>query len=271
MDMERMQKHGEKASKRMEKGMKKLAIALSDAVSEADSNNSQVVSKDLHKKRLEAEFEEFFITLLKRMENGIHQVIKSYAELCQTNPEFEKKYAKIVFTDLEKLVRTTKVVSQPKNKDVLENSLKEFFLHDKTLQEVYQISDETIEAFYQAAKSLFEQQQYMDASDAFSFLITLNPKRYAFWLCLGHAEYFCAQYEAALMAYAFSVHINPLDPGPHLCASRCYEHLRQMPLAINSLDLALIVIKAVKEFHKMEKEVQNRKVQLQEIQAKEGK
>jgi type III secretion system low calcium response chaperone LcrH/SycD len=114
--------------------------------------------------------------------------------------------------------------------------------NDKTLRDVFGITPETLETFYQASKHLYEQQHYSEAAAAFSVLSVINPDNHIFWLGLGNSEYFSHNYEAALVAYAMTAQANPNDPLCHFFSARCYEAMKQKDLAINALELAIIAI-----------------------------
>jgi type III secretion system low calcium response chaperone LcrH/SycD len=118
----------------------------------------------------------------------------------------------------------------------------------KTLQEVFAIDDETLESLYQASKHLYEQQHYAEAAAAFSILSVINPNNHTFWIGLGNSEYFCRNYEAALIAYAMATQSDPCDPLCHFFSARCYEAMNQKELAINALELAIISMGDNEEF-----------------------
>lgn len=112
----------------------------------------------------------------------------------------------------------------------------------KTLQEAFELDDEGLERLYGAAKYIYEQQHYSESGAAFSVLTLLSPNNHTFWIGLANSEYFCRNFEHALVAYAMAAHCNPHDPLCHLFSSHCYESMGQKQLALNALDLALVSI-----------------------------
>lgn len=112
----------------------------------------------------------------------------------------------------------------------------------KTLQEIFEINDESAELLYRTAKYLYEQQHYAESASAFSVLTLLCPNNHTFWIGLANSEYFLRNYENALVAYAMAAQANPLDPLCHLFSAHCYEAMKQKDFAINALELALISI-----------------------------
>ena len=125
------------------------------------------------------------------------------------------------------------------------------------------MSDDTLEALYQAAKQLYEQQHYHEATALFGILSFFNAKQPIFWIGLGSCEYFCHHYEAALFAYGMAMHANPNDPAPHLYSCRCFEELKQIDNALNALNLALFLIKGDESKNELRKQIEEEKRDLQ--------
>src|SRR5581483_249883 len=126
---------------------------------------------------------------------------------------------------------------------------------EKSLQEMCGMSDETLKRFYKAAKYLYEHKEYEHAMAVFGILNLLNPKKPIFLLSIGHSAYFLHQYEAALNAYAICSMKHPLEYSCHLYSCKCYEEMNQIDLAINALDLALIVIADNPELNALKQEI----------------
>ncbi len=134
---------------------------------------------------------------------------------------------------------------------VMSDNPQEYLLmlaRDKTLQDIFGLSDETMEKLYQGAKFLYEQQNYTEASAAFSVLSCISPTNHTFWMGFANSEYFCHNYESALVAYAMAGQANSHDPLCHFFSARCYEALKQKDQAINSIELALLVISNQAEY-----------------------
>ena len=128
---------------------------------------------------------------------------------------------------------------------VMADNPKEYLLllaRDKTLQEIFGLNDETMEKLYQGAKFLYEQQNYIEAAAAFSVLCCISPSNHTFWIGFGNSEYFCHNYQQALVAYAMAAQANANDPLCHFFSARCYEALKEKHHAIHSLELALLQI-----------------------------
>lgn len=108
-----------------------------------------------------------------------------------------------------------------------------------SFQEILHLPDELIEKCYQAARTIFERQNYEDAADAFLFLTTLNPQIECFWLGLGLSEQLMNRYEPAITAYNMCILIEPSNPMPHIHMAECFWLLEDRIQAINSLEKAI--------------------------------
>lgn len=133
----------------------------------------------------------------------------------------------------------------------------------KTLQEVFALDDDAVEKLYSAAKYIYEQQHYPEAAASFSVLTLLCPNNHTFWIGLANSEYFCQNYEPALVAYAMAAQANPRDPLCHLFSSHCYEAMGQKRLAINALELALISIGEQDQYASWKQKIQEQKARLE--------
>ncbi len=118
-------------------------------------------------------------------------------------------------------------------------SLKKQIEEGKTFQEIFGFNVVSMEKFYQAACRLFEQQQYEEASDAFLFLTTLNPRVHNYWLGLGMSEQLNGEHDAALIAYNVAISTDTKDPLPHYHSAGCYDVLHDKERALSCIELAL--------------------------------
>lgn len=171
--------------------------------------------------------------VVKRLEKGMTKLLDLLTSSAVTDPEF--------FSDKiqEQLCQIAAIAS------VLSDHPQEYLMllaHDKTLEEVFGLTQETLQGLYQAAKYLYEHQLYQESAAAFSVLTIISPKIHTFWMGLGNSEYLSHNYEGALVAYAMSAQSNPHDPLCHFFSARCYEAMNQKELAINALELAVLAI-----------------------------
>ena len=122
------------------------------------------------------------------------------------------------------------------NPDVFEQHITE----GKPLQEILEFSDETIEIFYQQANALYQNHNYIEAIEAFTFLTTINPFIVNFWIGLGMSEQRLEEYGNAFLAYSMAMMVDASNPMPHYQTALCYRALMQPENALESLELALL-------------------------------
>jgi len=127
-----------------------------------------------------------------------------------------------------------------------------------SLQEVLEISDETLDTLYQVARHVYEQQHYEEASGIFCFLSLLNPSYTLFWIGLGNSEYFLGKYSEALLAYSFSVQTDDTNPFGHIYCARCHIALHNNSAA----EIATASAEMVAQDQKAKDEIQRLKTQI---------
>lgn len=91
----------------------------------------------------------------------------------------------------------------------------------KTIQEIFQFSDEELAIFYTNGWKIFHEGSYEDASHIFLFLTQLNPKVGAFWSALGGAEEKRGELKDAMQAYIFASELETQTLSPYLHGARC--------------------------------------------------
>ncbi len=118
-----------------------------------------------------------------------------------------------------------KMGSLPKKFDSLEKiqQLGLQLIEGKTWRELLDFHDDILQMLYRGASHVFEQKQYADAEFAFSFLTTLDPTQYAFWIGLGHAAYHSQHPDVAINAYAMASFCLPNAIWPHIYAANVFE------------------------------------------------
>lgn len=208
------------------------------------------------KDKVKQEIGQDFLIFTKRLASGSKYICDALLEVSKIKPS--------IHIDIETATRDfMKMTAFFGNIHLNPAPYVDGMMQNKTIKEICGLTDATIEALYQAAKYLYEQQDYQEASDAFGILIFLDSKSHLFWSGLGHSEFFCGRYQAALKAYSFAMRCDPFDPHCHIYSSKCYEALKYLPEAINALDLALIVIKDRKDLSQLRHQIGAEKVRLQ--------
>jgi len=126
-------------------------------------------------------------------------------------------------------------------KEILKDKklLKKELAKGKSAQEILGFKDETMAKFYQGAYQLFEHGRYIDAANAFLFLVTLNAYNHDYWLGLGMSTQLCGDYEAAIDAYEMAAVTDVESPVPYFYLAKCLFAIHDRESAIQALDLAI--------------------------------
>jgi len=214
---------------KLEECLEKASSTLGNHAS-VDANNRDKVAKD---------FSSTIHPIVQRMQKGMSQILEFLTSPATHDP--------FLFSEevTQQLCQIAAIAS------VMADNPKEYLLllaRDKSLQEIFGLTDETMEKLYQAAKFIYEQQHYQESAAAFSVLSVISPFNHTFWIGYGNSEYFCQNYQSALIAYAMACQANPQDPLCHFFSAHCYEALRQKDHAINSLELAILTIQDNQEY-----------------------
>ncbi len=120
--------------------------------------------------------------------------------------------------ELEKVELDLDKISDEINDGDIEKSLKA-----KTLQQHFDISNDTLMTFYNCGQSLFKDEKFDDAAGIFRFLTALNPLFGSFWLALGITEQRQGRFDEALCAYSIAIVADgDRDFLPYLHSVECY-------------------------------------------------
>lgn len=117
--------------------------------------------------------------------------------------------------------------------------LKKELASGRTPQEILGFKQETMGIFYRTAYRLFETKCYIDAANAFLFLVTLNTHNHDYWLGLGMATQQCGDYESAIDAYEMAAVTDVESPIPYFYLAKCLFAIHDRESALQALDLAL--------------------------------
>lgn len=91
-----------------------------------------------------------------------------------------------------------------------------------SFQEVFPISDATIEHFYQCGCRLHQNANYQEAADVFFVISAIDYRRHNAWLALGLAEKAQNNWEPALTAFSMAALSNMQNPLAFLHSAACY-------------------------------------------------
>jgi len=140
--------------------------------------------------------------------------------------------------------------------------VKEELAKGRAAQDILEFSDETMAKFYGAAYRLFEHRRYIDAANAFLFLVTLNAYNHDYWLGLGMATQMTGDFEAAIDSYEMAAICELENPIPYFYLAKCLFAMHERDSALEALDLALEYSDGKSEFNQMRREAQAARVLL---------
>ena len=207
--------------------------AIARYAAEQTSSMKVPLPPKAHQEKLQEELQKGLLEVFKKLRTGFLRLLEYLVELSVQQPTQETQY---VLQQLTQMTAIASVLAERVNDymKLLENKL--------TMQEIFGLDEKGIHGLYTAAKYIYEQQNYKEAASAFAVLAIISPSQHTFWVGLGNCEYFCHNFEGALLAYSMAARVDPLDPTPHFFSAKCYEATKEIPLAMNALDLALVAI-----------------------------
>lgn len=133
----------------------------------------------------------------------------------------------------------------------------------ESLMEILEISEETLNEFYQAANRYFKHKDFQKASDAFYIIAGLDPRRYNVWISLGLSEAHNHRFESALISFSMASIIDANSPDPYLFSAECCLRDRQIEEAKIYLELAEEAVNnsTLKDKQSLQNSIQNLKQQ----------
>ncbi len=120
-------------------------------------------------------------------------------------------------------------------KQIMEVALKKGIMPKQALQ----ISDETMEAIYTQAYTLYNQGRFRDASYIFRLLMLLDFTTPKYVLGLAACAHRLQDFTNAANLYFLCTALDPDNPLPHFHATDCYVQLGAIGIASYSLQLAI--------------------------------
>jgi len=120
-----------------------------------------------------------------------------------------------------------------KSWDEIENELAK----GKVLKEIYNLTDDYIEASYQETKVKLEEHDFNGAKELFLNLCLVNPGEPKYWGGLGKCFEGLNQYEEAIECYKMLTLVTKgAEPLPFLCIGFCYLKLKDKKNALEVLE-----------------------------------
>lgn len=229
-----------------EKSLQLAASLVGEARAKEEIEERKLLSEEALKEKYTLEAQKAFTELNKKIEVGTKLLIQTLSEMAY---EDRAIMTQDVIVDMSKIISLA--YDMLRDEARAEDVAKSLFVENKGFQDICDMSDKTIETLYKAAKKIYDQKRFEDAVNAFSVLCILQTKSYPLWLGLANSQFFCERYDAAVFAYAYAATSDLFQPDPHLLSCTCYEKLNQLDLAINALDLSLIVMENHPEYKEL--------------------
>ncbi|CAM2009286.1 SycD/LcrH family type III secretion system chaperone [Acanthopleuribacter pedis] len=123
--------------------------------------------------------------------------------------------------------------------DVLRDTLEAFLTGQVSVAELRGLSEESMEAVYGVAYTLYSNGQYAQAAKVFQFLCIYDHLEGKYPLGWGASLFMQGEYAQALQAFAQAAVLNIDNPEIHLKAGECNLKLGELEAAEMALEAAV--------------------------------
>jgi len=175
--------------------------------------------------QLENEILESIKTYKKRLASGCKSCVDSLEAISILDRSVDFKACK------KNLEAAMKMLSSKKNITKFAKQV----VDGKSWCQLLGITQKSLELLYRAAQQIFTLKRFDEAVCAFTFLATIEPSEYAFWIGLGHSYFHLAEFSHAVEAYQMAALCDPFSVWPHFYSANCYE-------TMNDFDQALVCL-----------------------------
>lgn len=138
----------------------------------------------------------------------------------------------------------------------LEDFIPNTLLKSETLQKAFGVSNYEMEEIYYEAYSYYKDDNYLESSTAFRWLVLLNPLTSKYWMGLAASLQLLEKYEKSLHAYAIYTLLDHENPYPHFYAFECYTALNNKKEAKKALNSAYKLTKDKTTYIDLQKEIE---------------
>lgn len=121
----------------------------------------------------------------------------------------------------------------------------------RSIEQIIEIPATLMQKLYKTACHLFETQQYVEASDGFLFLISLNARQQDYWIGLGMATQMCGDFESAIDAYEMAAIYETENPVPYFYLAKCLFAMHERQSALLALDMAIQYAGDISEYQEL--------------------
>lgn len=193
-----------------------------------------LVTKEAQQQKKRYEVEGDLRSFVERIATGLKEIDRIRDLLATDEP---KLFTVEVLESIRKLCLDAKVLQKVALGCLLDKE------HTKAIKDILGINAQVLRALYRAAAAIYNEGRFQEAAAAFAVVTLMDIPAHDAWLGLGNSEFYCQRYQSALIAYAMAVWSDPTNPVSHFYAAHCYEALKQYEKGINSLDIAMFVLK----------------------------
>ena len=137
-----------------------------------------------------------------------------------------------------------------------EKDFAKYFENGGTWQNLFEFDDNVMDAQYKVGYDLYEAKNYKDAADVFSYLITLNPYKYNYWMALAGSRQGLNQFGEAIFGYSMAEAIDPSHPLPLLQMAECFDAIGEKALAKENALKAITVAGVNPKFRSIERQAE---------------
>lgn len=120
--------------------------------------------------------------------------------------------------------------------DQIVNIMDGFLNKGVALQNLQQISDESMEELYRIGYNLYNGGRPQDAESMFQYLCILNHWQKKYWMGLAAARQVQKKYSEAIDAYSMAGLLEITDPNVPFQAAICHLSLGNVEIAIHALE-----------------------------------
>lgn len=183
--------------------------------------------KNFAKNKMKSELEEQLIDFFEINLKGLKELIETLKTLAANDSTIQLDS---IFNQLENLSASMTALSSSPDET-------------RSLKDIAQLDEETMNRFNQAAAFLYQNKEYDKSSAVYAFLSLIDSNEPAFYLGWGNSEYFLENYNQAIKVYESLSTLDPGNPHSYFYAAHCYHALNQKIQALRCVDQALDVIK----------------------------
>lgn len=207
-------------------------ICVDAALQELKQDPSkEMQSTEILRKKFQSELRGTMQFLAERIAKGFMTLRAVCRQKALSIPSFTSH-----LQELNKIHEHSLTILQTWNKDPSHEIL--------SIKEMAEINAKSLDAFFDAAQFLMDEQRFAEAADVLFYLCNLNPNDVNYLLALGSAEYHTGEFLRASAAFDLAQLLDPQNPFSYLYGAHSREHLKQYEEALQLVELSLSLLDA---------------------------